>query len=282
VQHEQGALGRRGASKAPSLYFYSTFPAPPVRAVVGVLHGYADYGPRYAHVMDAWADSGIASIAVDLRGHGRAKGERGFCHRFEEYIDDASELRRLLVERAPGVPMFLFGHSFGGLVATSYTLADPWSWRGLVLSSPYFLSAVKVPPLKLAAGKVASRVLPWLSLPSGLQGADVTRDLVRARAYDHDPLVFQKANVRWFTETEAAQARALERAAQLKTPLCIVAAGTKDRLADVAGTRAFFAVAASADKTLDVRDGAFHEVLSDPDWRGAADLFAAWLLARSA
>jgi alpha-beta hydrolase superfamily lysophospholipase len=281
VQHEEGALARRaGASKEPSLYFYSTFPPAPVRAMVGVLHGYADYGARYVHVMDAWAERGVASVAIDLRGHGRAKGERGFCRGFEEYIDDASELRRLLVERAPGVPAFLFGHSFGGLVATSYVLADPWSWRGLVLSSPYFASAIKVPTLKLAVGKLASRVWPSLSLPSGLQGADVTRDPVRARAYDHDPLVFQKANARWFTEVQRAQASALERAPQLGLPLCIVAAG-QDRLADITGTRALFLAAASGDKTLDVREAAFHEVLSDPDWRAAADTFADWIVSRA-
>ncbi len=282
MQHEEGALGRRvGVSKVPSLYFYCTFPPAPVRAVVGVVHGYADYGARYAHVMDAWAERGVASVAIDLRGHGQAKGERGVCRRFEEYIDDASELRRLLVERAPGVPAFLFGHSFGGLVATSYVLADPWSWRGLALSSPYFASAIKVPRLKLAVGKLASRVWPSLSLPSGLQGADVTRDLVRARAYDHDPLVFQRANARWFTEVQRAQASALERAPQLRVPLFIVAAGTKDRLADITGTRAFFVAAASADKTLDVRADAFHEVLNDPDWRAVADMFADWIIARA-
>jgi alpha-beta hydrolase superfamily lysophospholipase len=278
-KHDEGRVVR--SDQSPPLYFYATTPPGPLRAVVGVLHGYADYGQRYAHVMDAWAERGIASVAIDLRGHGRAEGRRGYCARFDEYLTDASELRRLLGERAPGVPALLFGHSFGGLVAASYVLRDPWSWRGLALSSPYFASVIKVPPLKLAAGKLASRIWPTLSLPSGLQGADVTRDLVRARAYDHDRLVFQKANARWFTETEKAQAAALARAPSLQVPLFIIAAGSKDRLADVAGSRAFAATAGGQDKTLDVREGSFHEVLSDPDWRVPADAVADWLLARA-
>jgi alpha-beta hydrolase superfamily lysophospholipase len=274
-KRDEGRVVR--SDRSPALYFYSTTPPGPLRAVVGLIHGYADYGQRYAHVMDAWAERGIGSIAIDLRGHGRAEGRRGYCTRFDEYLSDAAELRRLLAERAPGVPAVLFGHSFGGLVATSYVLRDPGSWRGLAVTSPYFRNKAAASAAKLALGRLAGRIWPTLSLPSGLQGADVTRDLVRARAYDHDRLVFSKANVRWFVETEKAQAAAIAAAPSLKTPLLVIAAGAKDRLADIAGTRVFFDAAGSADKTLDVREGSFHEVLSDPDWRDAADALADWI-----
>jgi alpha-beta hydrolase superfamily lysophospholipase len=279
-KHDEGRVVR--SDRSPSLYFYATTPDGTPRAVVGVLHGYADYGQRYAHVMDAWAEQGIASVAIDMRGHGRSEGRRGFCHRFEEYLNDAAELRRLLGERAPGAPAFIFGHSFGALVASSYVLRDPWSWRGLALSSPYFVNAVSVPSVKLTAGKLASRIWPPMMFPTGLQGADVTRDLVRARAYDHDRYVFQGANARWFTETLKAQQSALAQAGQLRAPLLTIAAGSKDRLSNWNGARTFNEAAGTTDKTLEVREGAFHEILSDPDWRTPAESFAAWFLARAA
>lgn len=278
-KHDEGRVVR--SDRSPALYFYATTPASPPRAVVGVVHGYADHSQRYAHVMDAWAEQGIASVAIDMRGHGRAEGRRGFCHRFEEYLDDAAELRRLLGERAPGAPAFLFGHSFGALVASSYVLRDAWSWRGLALSSPYFVNAVPVGSAKRTAGKVAARVWPTLMFPTGLQGADVTRDLVRARAYDHDRYVFQGANARWFAEVEKAQRAALASAPELKTPLLLIAAGSKDRLADWKGAKAFFEAAGAPDKTFDLREGSFHEILSDPDWRGPAETFGAWFVDRS-
>jgi alpha-beta hydrolase superfamily lysophospholipase len=279
-KHDEGRVVR--SDRSPPLYFYATTPAGMPRAVVGVLHGYSDYGQRYAHVMDAWAEQGIASVAVDMRGHGRAEGRRGFCRQFAEYLNDAAELRRLLGERAPGAPAFLFGHSFGGLVASSYVLRDPWSWRGLALSSPYFVNAVPVSSAKLAAGKLASRIWPTLMFPTGLQGADVTRDLVRARAYDHDRYVFQGANARWFTETQKAQHAALAGAPQLKVPLLIIAAGSKDRLADWNGAKTFHEAVGAHDKTFEVREGSFHEILSDPDWRVPAEAFGAWFIAHAA
>jgi lysophospholipase len=145
-----------------------------------------------------------------------------------------------------------------------------------MLSSPFLGLAIRPPPLKHMAGLIASRLFPTLSLPSGLHGADVTHDPVLARAYDSDPLVFETANARWFTETQAAQARVLARASSLSLPLCVVQ-GTEDRVADLASTRTVFSAVGSTDKTLDVREGLRHEPLSEPEWPGVADFFAHWV-----
>jgi alpha-beta hydrolase superfamily lysophospholipase len=278
---EQGPLTRQAGSAGPSLYFYTTFPRTKPKAVVGVIHGYGEHGERYLHVADAWAEKGIASVGIDLRGHGRAQGRRGHCDRFAEFLDDAAELARLVEKRAGGAPTVLFGHSFGGLIAVSYVLATSApAWRGLMLSAPYLGLAIPVPPLKAAAGRLASKVLPTFALPMGFGGADVTRDAERAAAYDKDPLTFQKLTVRWFTEAEAAQKRALAGAASLTLPLYLVM-GTQDRLAKLSTARAFFGMAGSQDKTMVVKEGGFHESLSDPEWRETADAMATWILAHT-
>ncbi len=274
--HEEGTARR--TLPGPSLYFRWAAPEGPPRAVVGLLHGYAEHSARYAHVMDAWAERGIATAALDLRGHGRSGGRRGYCHRFREFLDDAAELEHLVAARAPGAPHFLFGHSFGGLVATMSVLEDPAPWRGLVLSGPYFELALPVPPAKIAVGRLASRLWPTLALASGLHGSDITHDAARARAYDEDPLVFGTATTRWFTEALAAQRSALDRAPGLAVPLYVVM-GTADRVASVATARAFFDRVSGGDKTWDAREGLFHEVLNEPEWRGIADRIADWILA---
>ncbi len=280
IQHDEGVIAP-GASprKGPALYFYVTLPAGTPRAAVGILHGYADHGARYARVADAWAARGIACVAIDLRGHGRAEGRRGYCERFSQFLDDTSEISRLLGQRAPAAPRFLFGHSFGGLVAATAALADPSAWRGLVLSAPYFGTALKVPLFKRLAGPIASRFWPTLSLASGLRGEDMTHDKALAELFDSDPLSFSTANARWFIEAQAAQTRALARASSLEMPLYVFA-GTQDRVSDVASMRRFFDAAGSPDKTFDTYEGAFHEVLSEPEWRVAADKVADWILAR--
>ncbi len=277
--HAEGVLPRRASNRPgdPGLYFSSSVPKSQVKAAVGLIHGYAEYGARYAHVIDAWAERGIATITIDLRGHGHAQGSRGFCERFSQYLDDAAELVPLVAEHAPGAPAFLFGHSLGGLIAASFALSAPSPWRGLVLSAPYFGLALEVPRATLLVGKVASRLSPKLGQSSGLRGADLTHDAARAQAYDDDPLIFKTVTSRWFTETRKGQALALAQASSLTMPLYVVM-GTADRVASVASARAFFDAVGSTDKTWDARDGLFHEVLNEPDWRAIADRIAEWIL----
>jgi len=276
---DQGVLARRKTS-GPPLYFYVTTAQGTVRGAIALIHGYGDYGGRYAHVADAWASKGLTTVAVDLRGHGRAEGRRGFCSRFSEYLDDVAELVDLVGARAPGAPRVLFGHSFGGLVAATAAIADASPWRALILSAPYFGVALEVPPAKVFAGKIVSRIIPTLGLPSGLKGADMTHDAAIAKAYDADPLCFKNANSRWFTESSAAQAQAVARAASLKLPL-LAAMGTADRVAKVAAAKGFFDAVGSADKTWVPREGAFHEILNEPDWRSIADTMAAFAVSHA-
>ena len=270
---------RDRAIPGPALYKITVMPDE-AKAVVGVLHGYADYGERYLPLMRAWAEVGIGSVAVDMRGHGHAEGARGYCDRFDEFLDDATELLRLTSDAAQGAPRFLLGHSFGGLVAASRMLRDASDVRGLLLSNPYFELALDVGAPKLFAAKVASRVYPKLALPSGLAGKDLTHDKVIAAKYDADPLVFKKATARWFVESTKAQQRLFADAPRLAMPLYSLI-GASDPVASPKGGRRFHESAGSQDKTLDQREGLLHEVLNEPEWPSMAKAMGDWILERS-
>ncbi|MCL2778432.1 MAG: lysophospholipase [Polyangiaceae bacterium] len=275
IELDEGVLTRRITS-GPRLYYAAAMPAEANKAVVAMLHGYADHSARYSHVMRALAEHGIGSVMIDMRGHGRAHGTRGFCNCFGEFLDDARELQSLALERAKGAPRFLFGHSFGGLVAAMSALDDPTPWRGLVLSAPFFGLAIDVSRGKLLAAKVASRIVPKFGLPSGLAGKDLTHDVDKAHAYDGDPLVFKTAKARWFTESIAAQHDAFARASRLSMPLYITL-GKADRIASMHATKLFFDAAGSRDKTWDARERLFHEVLNEPSWKDIVDAMARWI-----
>ena len=278
VELDEGVVSRREGG--PPLYFHATMPKGELVAMLGIVHGYADHGKRYAHVMGALAEHGIGSVAIDLRGHGRAGGPRGFCMRFDEFHDDIRELRALVEQRAKGKPMFLFGHSFGGLVSTSVVLRDPKPWKGLILSGPYFGTALAVPAVKEFAGRIASRVLPKLGVPMGLTGAMCTHDEQKARDYDNDPLSFKNATARWFTEATAEQKRVLENVSRLTLPLYVVF-GAADPIASMAAAKKVFDAAGSSDKTWDARAGLFHEVLNEPSWKDIVEPIAKWILAHA-
>ena len=67
IQHDEGAVTQR-AVPGPALYHVSTAPEEGTKAIVGLLHGYADHAARYTHVMDLWAGRGIATVALGLNG----------------------------------------------------------------------------------------------------------------------------------------------------------------------------------------------------------------------
>jgi alpha-beta hydrolase superfamily lysophospholipase len=280
VHHDEGAVTQR-AVPGPALYFTSAMPDRTPAALIGIIPGYADHAARYAHVMDFWAEHGIGTVAIDLRGHGRATGPRGHVSHFDEYLDDAAELARLLADRGgreKQAPLFLLGHSMGGLVAALSAIESPRSWKGLILSAPYMGLAMEVPAAKRIAGRLASRIAPRLALPTGLMGADLTHDAARAREHDEDPLVFPNATARWFRESTKAHARVLARAPLLELPLLEVF-GTGDRIAKLEAGRAFFNAAGSKDKTFDERDALFHEVLNEIEWKDVAGGIEKWVRA---
>jgi alpha-beta hydrolase superfamily lysophospholipase len=295
MSHEEGVL-QRTSTQGPKLHSFVVPVAQP-RVVVGILHGYADYSARYAQVMDAWAERGITSVAIDLRGHGRAEGRRGHCERFGDYLDDAAELAAAVRAHAPGVPAVLFGHSFGGLIASRVAIAQAAAtggngngngngaggglWKALALSSPFFGVAMQVPQIKIVAGRVMSRIFPSFAQGSGLHGSQMTHDEELARAYDADPLSFKTVTARWFTETSAAQDAAIAAAPKLRMPLYVVVGGA-DPVVSVPRARAFYDAAGSTDKTWDAREGLFHEVLNEPSaGRQIAERLAEWILAHA-
>jgi alpha-beta hydrolase superfamily lysophospholipase len=277
--YEEGSISVRAAG-APTLAYQLALPPDPKAALL-VVHGYGEHGGRYRRVIRAWAARGLASGVLDLRGHGWSAGARGHCERFADYHDDVDDLLSVMREHLRGVPLFAFGHSFGALVVATHALGRPSLFRGIVLSSPYFGLAFEVPQAKKVLGEFASRLLPRLSVPSGLSGKDVTQDETIARLYDHDPLVNKVATARWYTEALAAQREILARAPQLKAPLLLVQGGA-DRVASVAAARAVFDRVGAADKTYDEKVGLYHEVLNEPQAGDQiADEIADWVLARA-
>jgi alpha-beta hydrolase superfamily lysophospholipase len=246
------------------------------RATVVIAHGYGEHIARYDQTAQDLARGGFSVRGIDFRGHGQSAGTRGYCNRFDDYIDDLEgEVTRA---RGEGLPLFVLGHSFGALVASHFVLRFPDLLTGLVLTSPFFKLALPVSGVKLWAAKIASRIFPKLPLPSGLKGADVSRDPEVARIYDSDPLNNKNATARWATEAFSAQDALLTQAGKITLPLLLVA-GAADKIADANEAQVVFDRFGSTDKTLRMLPGQYHEVLNElpADRQKTLELIVDWL-----
>lgn len=247
-------------------------PAAPLRGGALIVHGYADHGGRYAEVAGRLTALGFKTMAFDYRGHGRAGGKRGHCDRFEEYLGDLDRALALLAQAVGGKPILLLAHSHGGLISLR-ALCDPGrplhGVRAAVLSSPFLGIGMKVSGAKILAAKVASRLVPKLSMPNGIDVDVLTHDAQILAVAKQDGLRHAVATSRWFTEMQTAQAYVDTTAGRIGIPTLWLV-GTQDRLASTAAMQRVHD-RAGGDKTLCVYDGFYHEVMNET---GRARVFA--------
>jgi lysophospholipase len=252
---------------APDLAWQIVRPGVPAKVGVVLLHGHGEYAHRYRHVVEAWGKRGIAVLAFDLRGHGASGGPRAHVRRFADYVDDTFAVLDAAARDAEWsdlCPPILFGHSLGGLIAVHAALREPTRFGALMLSSPFIGMSLEIAAYKRALGVVLSRVRPTFSLPTGITGAQVTRDPEIAAEFDRDPKLVRSASARWYVETRAAQAAALAHAPEIAMSLYCAQAGD-EQIASTRASERFVERAASKDKKFELVEGGRHELLQDLD-----------------
>ena len=133
------------------IFVRSLRPAGKVRGVVAIVPGFNSHSGYYGWVAEQFVAQGLAAYAVDLRGRGKSDGERFYVQQFADYVSDVADLVKLAKAREPGLPVFLLGHSAGGVVACIYTIENQAGLAGLVCES--FAHQVPAPDFALAALK---------------------------------------------------------------------------------------------------------------------------------
>lgn len=255
-------------------------PPPERRAALAIVHGYADHAGRYDHVMERFAGDGFVVYAVDLRGHGRSEGRRGHVRRWADYLDDADALLSAIARDEPALPLFLHGHSLGGLVVLSHLIEragrEPGSRvRAASVTSPFLGIAAPPPALKLALGRVAGLLAPTLALPNEIDPANLSREPGVGRIYASDPLVFKTVTAGWFREATRAIARVESDVERVRVPTLVLQAGA-DRVADPKKSKPLFDRMRCEPKRYEEYPEFFHEILNERGWEAAAETMREW------
>lgn len=260
-----------------NIFFRSLRPQQEPRAVVIIVPGFNAHSGYYAWVAEQLVATGLAAYAVDLRGRGNSDGERFFVNDFDDYVSDVASVVALAKSREPGLPIFLLGHSAGGVVSCLYTLEHQSEIAGLISES--FAFQLPAPDFVLAVFKGISHLAPHAHILH-LKNETFSRDPNVVQALNDDPLVGQETQP---SQTMAAMVRADERVKQgfpLITLPVLILHGTLDKNAKPAGSQLFYDMAGSADKTLKFYEGSFHDPLNDLDKEAVIADIKSWLNAR--
>lgn len=247
------------------------------RATVILVHGTGEHHGRYAHVADYLNKRGITVESGDLPGWGRSAGLKGHVSQFDDYVTAVAEWVEEAKQRASG-PVFLLGHSLGGLIVTRYIeqYASYHGLDGLILSSPCLQLKLEVSQWKRGLAEMLNRVWPTLRLANDIAPYHVSRDPLVQADYISDPLNFPKVSVRWFTELLKAMELAWQDQQRIDLPVLTVQAGA-DYIIDADGVERFVAGLPIADKEYERFAGLYHEVMNEPERDLVLDKIGAWL-----
>jgi alpha-beta hydrolase superfamily lysophospholipase len=258
-----------------ALYGQSWMPDGLPRAVINYVHGFKDHSGRFEKWALLLANNGYGVIAIDLRGHGRSEGRRGYAPRFDCYIKDVHVLRQRSVEMYGSYPHILYGHSLGGNIAANYLISENLLPAAAVISSPWFTLAVKPPLFKMAVAYAVRFLAPGLTVRSDLEAKGLSHDKEVVEQYLHDPLVHNSILPRLFFEIEYNGIKASKSIYKINIPL-LVMHGTDDRITSFRKTCSFV-MNAGSQTTFKAWPGSYHELHNDTDEKEVFGFLLQWL-----
>lgn len=249
-------------------------PAAP-KAVVALCHGLGEHSGRYQNVVGELGRRGYAIYAIDHRGHGRTPGRRAAIMAWQELHAGVAALIGWIDAAEPGLPVFLYGHSLGGLIAAEYAIRSPGNLCGLVLSAPA-LSSEGISPVIAMLSRLLSKVAPQLQIQNGLPIAGISRDPAVQQAYTSDPLNHGYGTPRLATESFATIAWVNAHAARLELPTLIIH-GDADPIVPPAASARFAAAIGASDVIRISYPTMVHEPHNDLGWEQPVRDIANWL-----
>lgn len=273
MNHQEGFFN---GVRNTRIYHQRWLPDGKPKAVLMIVHGLGEHSGRYLNVVNHFVPLGFAVYAMDHPGHGKSGGTRKYVDRFEDYIENVKAFFDRIQDWQTGKPVFLVGHSMGGLIGAVYLLDHQKGLKGAIFSGPCVKVPGNVSPVTVFIGKMLVALMPKLGLlktaPEG-----VSRDPAVVRDYVDDPLVYKgKTTVRLAAEMLKAMQRVGSQASGISLPILILQGGA-DWIVDPAGSKMLYDWVSSADKELKIYDGLYHEVYNEPEHPRVLQDVAMWI-----
>lgn len=261
MNHQEGYLK---SNRATNVYYQYWLPEDKPKAILMVAHGLAEHSARYMNLVNHFVPQGYAVYGIDHIGHGKSEGKRVYVEQFQDFTKTLKIYFDSIREKQPETPIFLIGHSMGGLIGAAYLLEHQNELSGAILSGP----AIKIPEnisrATILAGKIFSVLMPKIGVaPLIFEG--ISRDPAVVDAYINDPLVYTgKITARLAAELLKTMRHVTKHAAKIRLPI-MIAQGSADSLVDPDGAQLLYDLVGSEDKTIKFYDGFYHEIFNEPE-----------------
>lgn len=275
MKHIDGTFkGPRGLD----IYYQGWLPDGEVKAVLFIVHGLGEYCGRYTNVVNRFVPLGYSVYGLDHIGHGKSGGDREMVKTFEDFTEPLKTYYKMVTAWQPGKPVFIYGHSLGGLITSFHLLDEQASFKGAIISA----AGVKVPENISGMTVFMGKVLSVLAPKAGILGLDInylSHDKAVVDTYNADPLVFHgKTPARLAAEMLRAMMRVSAEAGKITLPVFILH-GNGDKIVDPAASIMLNEKVSSKDKSFKIYEGDYHEVHNELDREVMFKDLEVWLAA---
>ena len=258
-----------------NLTIYSAHVSEP-KAHLLFVHGYAEHAGRYDAFATFLNEHEISFTGYDHRGHGHSDGLKAYIRKFEDLVFDLDEVSTSLNFDAP---VFIMGHSLGGLIALNHLFAKQDLYSGFICSSAALEIDPEMSPFLQKLAPIIGLIFPKMPTEP-LDKTYLTRSPENLQSYMNDPLIYTSGTrARTGAEMLKAIRKSRLRFNEIQLPL-LVQHGTADRLTMPGGSSKLHDEAFSSDKAINLYEGLYHELIFEPERAKISKNITDWILSR--
>ena len=255
---QKNRSGRIVASDGLSL-FYQWQRAESAKAVILIVHGVGEHIGRYRWLENWFCEQGFICYGYDHRGHGLSEGSRVHVENFSQYAEDLQRVLEEVRKKEPGLPIFLFSHSMGTVVALMHAISHHDAVQGIILSSCAIRLGAGMPAWAIKFVHLIASKIPRFRVPTFIKETDLSHDSDIINEYRHDKLVHHSITLNWLVSFQEAQAEIVTNSKGIGVPLLFLHSKS-DRVTSVRGARQLYESIGSSDKTFFEFDAMGHEL----------------------
>lgn len=245
------------------------------KALICLFHGIGEHTSRYKDVAKVVTNSGYVLFGADMRGHGRSGGKRGHYPSKKAILEDIDQVLQQGRNMFPEVPVFIYGHSLGGINVLFYSLQQHPDINGVIATSPGLKTALEKQQVKVFAAKLLGTLFPKFSLTSGLDPHTLTRNEKAVQDYLNDPLVHHKMTLGFGKIMLEINHWTMKHAGEFSLPLLLMH-GKADELTYSSGSVDFAAQLHNNCKLV-LWDNALHELHKEPEKEKVLATITNWI-----
>ncbi len=259
------------------LFYHAETPKLP-KGILIIVHGLSEHGGRYLKLQKELAAEGFASWAYDQRGFGRSTGERTYVTDYNLFLQDLKKVISTAKKAYPALPVYLIGHSMGGLVVAVFCINNAHEINGMVLSAPAY-AFFPLPRSLHWVGLLLNYLCPKRLIQYPSSGDRLSHDPEIGPAFRNDPLIQSAGTPRFYHEFRKMNGYLRQHADRITLPTLILQ-GTGDTTVVPEGARTLYNQISSKEKHLIFYDGFYHECFNEIERERVVSDMVGWLKER--